>query len=105
MMAKKTLGRPPGDPNKRKLVRFSLRLHPDLYDAIAVLAEKYGLPMSTAAVHILVNAVNAEEGYNLLSLHGYRADTAPPPSPKSGISYLRMRPAGLKSPGSGPKKG
>ncbi len=96
-MAKKALGRPAGDPKKRKLVRFSLRLHPDLDDALAVLAEKYGLPRSTAAVHILVNAVNSEAGYDLLSLHGYRLDTAQPPTPKSGLSYLRgLQGSGLK---------
>jgi hypothetical protein len=88
MMANKLLGRPAGDPAKRKLVRFSLRLHPDLYSALGALADKHGLNRSVAAQHILVNAVNQSAGYELLSLHGYLVRDIPP-IPATGLDRLR----------------
>jgi hypothetical protein len=101
-MAKKhpgRTGRPPGPPERLKDVRFSLRLHPDLYAALADLADRHGLNRSVAVQHILVSAVNASVGYDLLNLHGQRRDTEKPVV--TGMQLLR----GLESPrGLPPKK-
>ena len=89
-MVKKPLGGRPGvDPEDLKTVRISIRLHPDMFDALAVLARRAGLNRSVAAQRILIAAINADAGYDLLDAIGRRIDHDKPPVVRSGIALLR----------------
>src|SRR5215218_3861055 len=95
-MAKKPPGegRPRIDPEDMRTVRFSLRLHPDMFDALSQLARRMGLNRSVCAQHILISSINADAGYDLLDMVGRLVDHETPPITATGVKYLR----GLSSP-------
>jgi hypothetical protein len=81
--------RPRIDPEDMRTVRFSLRLHPDMFDCLSGLARRLGLNRSVCAQHILISAINSEAGYDVLDMVGRKIDHEQQPVPATRLDYLR----------------
>ncbi|MBX9830209.1 MAG: hypothetical protein K2Y27_35090 [Xanthobacteraceae bacterium] len=75
---KRPVGRPPKDPDDLRTVRFSFRMHPDLYEEITRGARIAGLPISTFAERTLIARINRTAGVVLLDAIGRKTTGTPP---------------------------
>lgn len=67
MPAKKPAGRPPIDPENLRTVRFSFRLHPDLYSEMQRQAFVKGQHLSIYVERAVIDAVHRDVGEQILT--------------------------------------
>jgi hypothetical protein len=76
--ATRKVGRPPKDPDDLRSIRFSFRLHPDLYAEINRQARVFGQPSSMYVERAVVARIHNELGAPILdSIGRYRQPGGP----------------------------
>ena len=97
---RRPVGRPPKDPDDLRSIRFSFRLHPDLYAEVARFSRIQGEPLSTFVERCLISKVTELEGAAVVDSIGRYL---PPPTKLPAIYPSRLpahqRPRRHKDPG------